>query len=68
MKGFETSFEIDGLQITVSDLEKHFKQIWTASGKKVKDLKDKEVHLYCNANDKKCYCVVDGKEEFRFDV
>lgn len=57
----ELVIQRNGQEVAASELEKAFKEQWKEKGKKVKDLKN--LKLFYNADEMKCYFVAnDGKE------
>lgn len=57
----ELIIQKDGQEVIASNLEKAFKEMWKESGKKVKDIKN--VQLFFNADEMKCYYAVNEGSE-----
>ncbi|HOQ17611.1 MAG TPA: DUF6465 family protein [Defluviitaleaceae bacterium] len=56
----EVYFQFNGKEVLHSDLIKQFKEKWKQDNLKIKDVKS--LKLYYNADEEKCYYVVNDKE------
>ncbi len=60
----EVYFQFNGKEVSYSDLIKQFKEKWKQDSMRIKDIKS--LMLYYNAEEEKCYYVVNEKDTGSF--